>query len=176
MAIFDSLGHLFGQACHLGLGVALVLLVVMLKMFFFSHTLQAWAQVSSSTKPVEVDVLVQGVEMVHPQALFEQGLKAGNQANITLRNQPAGQMGIKAVKQLPRTILVPQPNGSLKELPEPRTDQFTTDLLLILDGRAQITDTGAVVDHSQLKIGTSIELEGFNYDLKASVIGLRIKE
>lgn len=120
-------------------------------------------------------MVVRGLNVLNPQQLFNQGLKAGGKTNIIIRNQPHGEIGIKSVKQLPRTTPVPQPDGSVKELPDPRANQFTIDMLLTLAGKAQITDTGPVISNSKLKIGIPIELEGFNYDFNATVIDVRIK-
>ncbi len=175
MKILDSRGRLFGKLSILDVGAALVILLVVVGIFFFPGTSGSIAQVGAPTKPVEVDVLVRGLNVGNPQELFQQGLKAGGKSNIIIRNQPHGEIGIKSVKQLPRTTLVPQPDGSVKELPDSRSDQFAMDMLLTLDGKAQITETGPVVGNSKLKIGDQIELEGFNYDFKASVIGIRIK-
>jgi len=66
-------------------------------------------------------------------------------------------------------VLVPQPDGSLKELPDPRANQFSTDMLLT-NGKAQITNNGPVIGNSKLKIGTPVELEGFNYNFNATVM------
>ena len=176
MKILDSRGRLFGKLSILDVGAALVILLVVVGIFFFPGTSGSIAQVGAPTKPVEVNVLVRGLNVGNPQELFQQGLKAGGKSNIIIRNQPHGEIEIKSVRQLPRTTLVPQPDGSVKELPDSRTDQFAMDMLLTLGGKAQITDTGPVVGNSKLKIGDQIELEGFNYDFKASVIGIRIKE
>ena len=175
MAILDSKGRLFGKVSILDLGAALVILLVLVGIFFFPGT-GSVAQVGVTTKPVEVDLIVRGLNVRDPQQLFKQGFREGGKTNIIIRNQPHGQIGIKSVKQLPRTLLIPQPDGSVKELSDPRSNQFSTDLLLTLGGNAQITDTGPVVGNSKLKIGTPIELEGFNYDFNATVIDVRIKE
>ncbi len=175
MKIIDSKGRLFGKVSILDLGAALVILLVVVGIFFFPGASGSVAQIGAPTKPVEVDVLVRGLGVGNPQDLFKQGLKSGGKSNIIIRNQPHGEIGIKSVKQLPRTTLVTQPDGSVKELPDLRANQFAMDMLLTLDGKAQITNTGPVVGNSKLKIGDQIELEGFNYDFKASVIGIRIK-
>jgi hypothetical protein len=109
-----------------------------------------------------------------PQQLFKEGFKEGGKTNVIIRNEPHGQIDIKSIQQLPRTLLVPQPDGSLKELSDPRDNQFSTDMLLTLGGKAQITKDGPVIGNSKLKIGTPVELEGFNYNFNATVIDVRI--
>jgi len=176
MAILDSRGRLFGKVSILDLGAALVIMLVLVGIFFFPGTSGSVAQVNVTTKPVEIDLIVRGLNVGDPQQLAAQGLKTGGKTNIIIRNQPHGQIDIKSVKQLPRTLSVPQPDGSLKELPDPRTNTFSTDMLLTLDGKAQITDTGPVIGNSKLKIGVPVELEGFNYNFNATVIDVRIQE
>lgn len=39
---------------------------------------------------------------------------------MIIRNQPYGQIEIKSIQQLPRTVNVFQPDGSVKELPDPK--------------------------------------------------------
>lgn len=174
MRILDSKGRLFGKISILDLGAACVILLVIIGIFFFPGTSGSIAQVSG-TKPIEVDVLVRGLSIKDPQILMAEFEKT-KKANIIIRNQPYGQVDIKSFKELPRTVIIPQPDGSAKALPDPRPDSFSTDLLLTLGGKAQITKDGAVLGNNKIKIGTPIQLEGFNYDFNASVINLRIQE
>lgn len=174
MAILDSKGRLFGKVSILDLGAALVILLVIVGIFFFPGTSGSVAQVGVTTKPIEVDLVVRGLNVRDPQQLFSEGLKEGGKTNIIIRNQPYGQIEVKSVKQLPRSILVPQPDGSLREMSDPRPNQFSTDMLMTLSGRAQVTSTGPVLGNSKLKIGMPVELEGFNYNFNATVIDLRI--
>lgn len=176
MAMLDSKGRLFGKVSILDLGAALVILLVLVGIFFFPGSSGSVAQVGVTTKPVEVDLVVRGLNVRDPERLFNEGFRKGGKTNVIIRNQPHGQIDIKSIKMLPRTMLVPQPDGSLKEIPDPRSNQFSTDMLLTLGGKAQITESGPVIGNSKLKIGTPVELEGFNYNFNASVIDVRIPE
>lgn len=175
MAILDSKGRLFGKVNILDIGALLVILLVIFGIFFFPGGSGSLAQ-APITKPVEVDLVVRGLNVRDPQELFNQGLAKGKKTNIVIRNQPHGAIDIKSVKQLPRTLLIPQPDGSLKELPDIRTNNFSTDMILTLEGKAQITENGPVIGPSKLKIGVPIELDGFNYNFNATVIDVRIKD
>jgi len=175
MAILDSKGRLFGKINILDFGAGLVILLVIVGIFFFPGTTGSVAQINNQLKPVEVDLVVRGLNVRDPEALFNNFKKEGK-TNIIIRNQPHGAIAVKSVQQLPRTLAVPQPDGSIKELPDPRGNNFSTDMLLTLEGKAQVTDTGPVIGNSKLKIGVPIELEGFNYNFNATVIDLRIKQ
>ncbi|MGK7877449.1 MAG: DUF4330 domain-containing protein [Xenococcaceae cyanobacterium] len=175
MKILDSKGRLFGKVSILDLGAACVILLVIVGVFFFPGTSGSIAQVSK-TKPIEVDILVRGLSVGDPEALmgeFEQEKKT----NIVIRNQPAGQVDVKSTKELPRTVSVPQPDGSVKALPDPRPEvSFIKDMIITLTGKGQITDNGAVMGKQKVKIGTLIELDGSDYNFKGRVMDVRIEE
>jgi hypothetical protein len=174
MAILDSQGRLFGKVSILDFAAALVILLVVVGIFFVPGTAGSVAQ-TGATKPLEVDVLVRGLSVLDPKALIDQ-FNQEKKTNIIIRNQPYGQIDIKSVKTLARTVIVPQPDGSAKALPDPRPDAYSTDMLMTLGGQAQITKNGPVLGNSKIKIGTPLELEGLNYDFNASVIAVRVKE
>ncbi|MBK1987182.1 DUF4330 domain-containing protein [Sphaerospermopsis aphanizomenoides BCCUSP55] len=176
MSILDSKGRLFGKINLLDLGAALVILLVIIGVFIFPGTSGSVAQVGTKTAPIEVDLVVRGLNVRDPEQLFKQGFSKGGKTNVIIRNQPYGQIGIKSIQQLERTITVPQPDGTVKELPDPRANNYSTDFLLTLEGKAQVTDNGPVLGNSKVKIGMPFELEGFNYNFNASVIDIRLKE
>ncbi len=173
MAMLDSQGRLFGKVSILDFAAALVILLVVLGIFFFPGAGGSVAQIGS-TKPVEVDAVVRGLNVLDPKGFITE-LEREKKTNIIIRNQPYGQVEIKSVKLLPRTVIVPQPDGSAKALPDPRPDGFSTDLLMTLGGQGQMTKNGPVLGNNKIKIGTPLELEGLNYDFNASVIAVRIK-
>lgn len=174
MKILDTQGRIFGKFSILDLGAALVILLVIVGIFFFPGTSGSLAQVGVPTKPVEVDVVVRGLSIRQPQNLMKE-FQTKKKTNVIIRNQPYGQVDVKAVRELPRTIIVPQPDGTAKAVPDPRQDNFSTDMLITLTGKAQITKNGPVLGNSKLKVGTPVELEGFDYNFNASVIDVRVK-
>ena len=175
MAILDSKGRLFGKVSILDVGAALVILLVIIGIFFFPSTTGSVAQINAATKPVEVDLIVRGLSVRDPSALIQQ-FQEKKKTNIIIRNQPYGQVDIKSVQQLPQTLAVPQPDGSVKELPDPRTrTSFSADMLMTLVGQGQITKDGPVLGNNKIKIGTPVELEGMDYNFRASVIEVRVK-
>ncbi|MBA3920180.1 MAG: DUF4330 domain-containing protein [Nostocaceae cyanobacterium] len=176
MKILDSQGRLFGKVSILDFGAGLLILLVGVAIFIFPGTSGSVAQIGAATKTVEIVVLFRGENVLDSNDLFQQGLKAGGKSNIIIRKEPHGEISIKSVKILPKTVLVPQPDGSLKELPDFRANQFSVDMLLTLVGNALFTDTGPVIGNTKLKVGAPIELEGFNYDFSnGTVIAIRMK-
>ncbi|HAX86218.1 MAG TPA: pyruvate/2-oxoglutarate dehydrogenase complex,dihydrolipoamide dehydrogenase (E3) component [Cyanobacteria bacterium UBA11370] len=174
MAILDSKGRLFGKVSILDIGAALVILLVIFGIFFFPGSSGSVAQLNG-TKPIEVDVIVRGLSVADPQALMNQ-FNEEKQTSIIIRNQPSGQVKIESVKELPRTLAITQPDGSVKELPDPRTNSFSIDMLITLSGQGQIAKDGPVLGGTKIKVGTPIELEGMDYRFNASVIKVNIPE
>jgi hypothetical protein len=175
MKILDSQGRLFGKLSVLDVGAGLVILLVIIGIFFFPGSSGSVAQINTNTKPIEVDLIVRGLNIRDPKILFDT-LDKEKKTNVIIRNQPYGEIDVKSYRQLPRNLAVPQPDGSVKALDDPRSDIYSTDMLLTLAGKAQITKTGPVLGNSKIKIGMSLELEGFNYDFNATIIDLRISK
>ncbi|MBD2343381.1 DUF4330 domain-containing protein [Anabaena subtropica] len=175
MAILDSKGRLFGKVNILDLGALLVIVMVIFGIFVFPGTSGTVAQVGAKTIPLEVDLAVRGLNVRDPEQLFENGFKKGGKTKVIIRNQPYGEIEIKSVQLLPRTVVVSQPDGSVKELPDPKANNFSTDMLLTLNGNAQVTKDGPVLGNSKVKIGMPFELEGFNYNFNATVIDVRLQ-
>lgn len=175
MKILDSQGRLFGKLSILDIGALLIVILVAVGIFFFPGTSGgSVAQVGgASVKTVEIDAIAIGLKGTNFQDLF----KAGDKINVVIRNQPSGQITIKDVKTITRTLAVPQPNGSLKALPDPREEEsFSRNMRFTLEGKGQITENGPVLGNMKVKIGTTLELEGKKYIFNASVIDVRIKE
>ena len=175
MKILDSQGRLFGKISVIDLGAALVILLVIIGIFFFPGTSGSVAQVTK-TQPVEVDVIVRGLSIAKPEDLLQQ-FDEEKTTKLVIRNQPYDDpVDIKSVQKLDRLVIVPQPDGSVKALPDPRqqTDSLSVDLLMTLGGQGQITKTGVVLGPNKIKIGTPVELEGKNYNFNASIIDVRV--
>ncbi|KKD34703.1 MAG: DUF4330 domain-containing protein [Limnoraphis robusta] len=172
MNILDSKGRLFGKVSILDFGAAFVILLVIVGIFFYPGTSGSVAQVGVTTKPVEVDVIALGLKGRDPNAM----IKANEKTNLIIRNQPYGQVNIKSLEVLPRLIPVAQPDGTSKARPDPTAEYtYSHNILMTLVGNGQITDSGPVLGNIKIKIGTTVELEGKNYNFNATVIDVRVK-
>ncbi|MFP4132795.1 MAG: DUF4330 domain-containing protein [Halothece sp.] len=175
MKLIDSKGRLFSTISIIDLGAALVILMVIIGIFVFPGTSGSVAQVTGANT-IEMDVLVQGLKMNHPETLEEE-LEEEQTTQLIIRNQPHGQVDIKSFERIRRTVTVPQPDGSVTAEPDPRPEeQYKTDWLMTLGGEAKITNDGVVLGSNKLKIGTTVELEGFSYNFRGTVIDIRIPE
>ena len=178
MKIIDSKGRLFGKLSILDLAAACVILLVVVGVFFFPGTpLTKSIIAQTQLKPIEVTVLVRGLGVANLDGLVEE-FEADDQANIVIRNQPAGKVEIIGSELLPRTTPVPQPDGTVKALPDPRPEiTMIRDMLLTLGARAEVTNNGYVLGGSKkIKIGSSIQLEGNVYDFNGTIVAIEPKD
>ena len=174
MKIIDSKGRLFGKLSVLDLAAAGVILLTIIGVFFFPGTpLTHKIVAQTKLQPVEVQILVRGLGVSNLENL-DREFERENQADIVIRNQPAGKVEIVSSTLLPRTTVVPQPDGTVKALPDPRPEvEMIRDLLLTLEGRAEVTDNGIVLDGSKkIKIGSSIQLQGDIYDFNGTIVSI----
>ncbi|MBO9997404.1 MAG: DUF4330 domain-containing protein [Cyanobacteria bacterium SID2] len=176
MKLLDSKGRLFGKVSILDVGAIAVILMVFVGIFLFPGTSGSVAQINTTTKPVEVTVIVRGLSVLDPNG-FVETLSQEGKTNIVIRNQPYGSIDIKSVERLPRALAIPQPDGSVQALPDPRSEElYSINMMVKLGGNAQMTDNGPVLGNSKLKIGTPVELEGKTYNFNGSVIDVKILE
>ncbi|ABG51480.1 MAG: DUF4330 domain-containing protein [Trichodesmium sp. St2_bin6] len=175
MKILDSQGRLFGKISILDLGAVLIIFMVLVGIFVFPGTNKnSVAQVGNViTKPVEVDAIALGLKGRYPEKL----LKEGEKTQLIIRNQPYGEVDLKSVEFLTRKVAVPQPDGTVRALPDPRDKElFSRNVLLTLKGQGRVTNDGPVLGNIKVKIGMTIELEGRDYNFNASVIDVRVQE
>ncbi|MEL6440054.1 MAG: DUF4330 domain-containing protein [Cyanobacteria bacterium J06621_8] len=175
MKIIDSKGRLFGKLSILDLAAACVILLVVIGVFFFPGT-PITNSIVAQTKlqQVEVQVLVRGLGVRNLDGLIQE-FQQEKQTNIVIRNQPAGKVEIVDSQLLPRTTAVPQPDGTVKALPDPRPEvTMIRDMLMTLKGKAEVTNNGVVLGGSKkIKIGSSIQLQGNLYDFNGTIIAIK---
>ena len=173
MKILDDRGRLFSKVSILDLGAGLVILLVIIGIFFYPGNSGSIAQIDTHTKQVEVDILVRGLGLSDRKS-FEKHFSNNAKASIIVRNQPAGGVDVISAKILPRTVNVPQPDGSVKALPDPRPELYSiVDSILTVQGKGQITSNGAVLGSQKLKIGSQIELNSSDYNFRGHIMDVR---
>ncbi len=171
MAILDRQGRLFGKFSVLDIGAVLVMLFVVVGIFLSPGNSGAMRG-QEQTQVVEADVIVRGLNIFQPDALLTQ-FAAGNKLSFVIRNQPAGQVDIKSVRQLERNLAVPQPDGTVKALKDPRPDSYSMDMILTVGGKGHKTKDGLVLGNTKMKIGSSVEIDQLNYNFNGTVIDIR---
>lgn len=173
MALIDSQGRLFGKFSILDIGAGLIVLAVLAGIFIFPATNSSSIAQVGASKDVEVTTVVRGLSTLDPEGLIAQ-FKQQKKTKLIVRNQEYGQVDVKSVERLPDLVVVPQPDGSVKALPDPRPNSYSVNMLLKLGGTGKVSDGGVVLGNVPMKIGTVLELEGTNYSFKASTIDIKV--
>jgi hypothetical protein len=173
MAIIDGKGRLFDKFSLLDIGAALVILMVIVGILVVpGESGQSIAQ-SGNSNSVEVDALVLGLSAKDPDRLF----KPGDKTNFIIRNQPYGEVKIKEIKELPRSLIFGLPDGGTSIVEEAREEyQYSRNLLFTLEGQGRDTGKGPLLGNVPIKVGNPVEIEGPLYTFRASVIDVRVNQ
>jgi Domain of unknown function (DUF4330) len=168
--IIDPQGRIFGKFSILDLGAITIIVLAFLSLVLLPGKGGGSIASGGVTKPVEVDIMVRGLSVLKPDSL----LKAGDKVNIVIRNQPRGEIIIKKVEPLIPKIPVPQPDGSVKAIVDPRLDQlYTRDFAITLGASATVTDDGVIFGGDKVKIGTAVDIEAQKFIIRGSVMDVR---
>jgi hypothetical protein len=169
MRLIDERGRLLGKVSLLDLGaLAIVVAAIVAVLFFPGRQVGSVVQVGGGpTLLVEVDMIVRGVS-----SRSLEPFQAGQKADLIIRNQPYGQVEVVRVENVSRTVPVVFPDGRVENLPDPEPYRF--DLVFTLRGRGQRTENGIVLGNNRVKVGVPLELETFSYNLRGTVMDVRL--
>jgi hypothetical protein len=177
MAIVDSQGRLFGKLSLIDAGAGAIIAMVLGGLAMVAGDISlvpgksGAAKGPEAGKEVEVDVIVMGIKSTQD---VKELIKVGDKVDVIIRNEPAGSVAISKLQILPRDITVPQPDGSVKALPDPRFEsRFFNSMIMTLKGNAKIAEDGVVFGNKKVKIGTTLELDSKEYNFNSSVIQVR---
>ena len=173
MAFLDRKGRLFGKVSILDLALGFIVLVILVSgLLIPGRSGQSLVQAQLNTKSIEIDAIVIGLNATRPAEI----LKAGDTTSIIIRNQPYGEIQLKNIKTLPKTVTASQPDGSVKAFPDPRPEgQFSNNFILTLVGKGQVTEDGPVLGNIPVKVGVPLDLDGKLYNFRASIIDVRVQ-
>jgi hypothetical protein len=169
--MIDRQGRLFGKFSILDIGALLAIGLIVVGIFFSPSGVNP-SRGQAALKTVEADLFAAGVKLLKPEALLKD-FTPGTKLNFIIRNQPAGQVEIKSVREIDRQIAVPQPDGTIKPVKDPRADSFSTDLAITVVGKGQDTKEGLVLGNTKMKIGTTVEIDRPSYNFNTTVIDIR---
>ena len=175
MKFIGFYNHILSLLKQFNWRILLALVLILTGVLFIPGVPNTKTYATDSSQPVELDLLVKYLSISRPQELINQQLKSGVKADITIRNQPAGEMQVKSIDLLPVKIAVTQPDGSVKELEDP-TARFVTHMLITFSSTAEVKGDGSFIGDSKLKIGMPATMEGFNYYFRGSIIDVRLEK
>lgn len=173
MKLIDSKGRLFGKVNILDLGAIAVIILVLIGIFIVPGPTGSVAQVGNANPDkIGLSLLVRGINLKYPQE-FMTSLKDTN-VKVIVRNEPAGNLNISQVTELPNYTLATLPDSTVTAVLDPRPIvSYSTDMILEMNSPGQWTDDGAILANQKVKIGTVLELDGSNYNFRGSVIDVQ---
>lgn len=159
----DPQGRLWGKWNILDAGLVMLVACIVLGMLL----VQLGVQKTSAAQVLgESDILI---KLYLRSRTFEQQLFVeGEKTNITVRNQPRGEVTImKVEKMLPQlTVMGKQGPQAVPDASLPGVYDYT----ITLKDHATLSKEGYVAEGVKIKIGLPIELEGQNYRLTGSIL------
>ncbi|HEY9855765.1 MAG TPA: DUF4330 domain-containing protein [Stenomitos sp.] len=164
--MIDNQGRLFGKLNLLDFTVVLVVVAVVMGGMLARAGKAGVNQQLKGEAMAEFDLFIRGG--VSDPSIFKEGEKTF----ITIRNQPYAALTIRKVRVTPRTITVPV-SGGVKAYPDP-SEPYSKDVLLTLREKAQLTDDAIVLGGNKVKVGVPIDVEGFKYRLRGSIVDVRL--
>lgn len=156
MPLVDTHGRLFGKFNVLDAGLALLFLLGTLGIVLVQSNMHA---TSSAMIQGETDIDIQvlfRIRSTNPELL-----KVGDTTNITIRNQPRGEVRVIAVKRMPAEVMMPI-DGKPQAVVD-ATERYVQDYWVTLRDHATISKEGYVAEGVKIKAGLPINLEGFDY-------------
>jgi hypothetical protein len=121
--------------------------------------------VIQGTRKIDIDLYFTGVK-TKDLDLF----KVGEPASLTIRNVPVQPpMTITAVSHQPKQVAFLSPDGKRALSFADPSSPLAHDFEVTVTDTADVTNDGYVVRGNKLKVGNSIELEGFKYRIQGVV-------
>ena len=166
MSLLDTNGRLFGKFNVLDAGLVLLLALGGLGIFLVQSNLHATSK-----------AMVQGETDIDVRIMFTlrsedaQLLKAGEVTNITIRNQPRGEVKILDVQKAPVQVML-NVNGKPTAVTD-TTEKIVMSYWVTLRDHATITKEGYVAEGVKVKVGVPVDLEGFKYFVHGGIVDVR---
>jgi hypothetical protein len=163
MPLLDDKGRLFGKFNVLDAGITTLLFLGILGVVLVQSNMYA---TSNEMIEGETDVDIKVLFRIRSNNLNL--LKAGDTTNISVRNQPRGEVNVVDVKRLPPKVML-SVNGKAEAVVD-ATETNVQDYWITLRDHATISKEGYVAEGVKLKTGLPINLEGFDYMVHGSIV------
>jgi len=168
MPLIDARGKLFGLVNALDALIVTTVTIGVVGVVAVKGGYSAVTRMAVSQGPAEVDLMIRA--NIKDLGIF----KVGERAFITIRNQPYDKVEIVAVRAKRQEIAIPINDGKGLRVTQDPTTPYASEVLLTLRDNGMETEDGIVWGGQKLKLGVPIEVEGFKYRLKGSVIDVRM--
>lgn len=168
MPMIDSRGKLFGAVNLLD---ALIVAAVLVGVIGVATVKSGHSSVNAIVEkegPAEVDLMIRAT--IKDLSMF----KAGEKAHLTIRNQPYDKVEIVKVEAKRQQVWMPTNDGQSVRVVADPANPYASEVILTLRDTGMQTADGIVWGGQKLKLGVPIDVEGFKYRLRGSVIDVRM--
>lgn len=167
MPLIDPRGKLFGLVNALDL---LIVATVMVGVIGVAAAKKGYSSIGVVEKqgPAEVTLMIKA--NIEDLSIF----KKGDKAFVTIRNQPYDKVEITDVQAARAQIAVPTNDGKEFRVTTDPTQPWASQVILKLRDKGAQTDDGIIWGGQKLKVGVPIDVEGFKYRLRGSVLDVRM--
>ena len=170
MPLIDNRGKLFGVVNLLD---ALIVSGVMVGVIGVAAVKGGYSSVNKIVEkqgPAEIDLMIRA--NITDLGMF----KAGEKAFVTIRNQPYDKVAIVKVSAKRSEIAVPINDGKGFRITTDPTMPYSSEVILTLRSDGMQTEDGIIWGGQKMKVGVPVDVEGFKYRLRGSVLDVRMVE
>lgn len=168
--LLDSRGKLFGLVNVLDALIVTTVVVGVIGVVAVKSGYSSVDRIAQRTGPAEIDLMIRAT--IKDLSMF----KVGDKAFITIRNQPYDKVEIVAAAAKRQEVMIPINDGKGIRITNDPTTPYASEVILTLRDEGMETEDGIVWGGQKLKLGVPIEVEGYKYRLKGSVIDVRMVE
>jgi hypothetical protein len=166
--LLDERGRLFGLVNVVDGLITVAVVGGFIGVVAVKNGYSAVKRMAVSQGPAEIDLMVRA--SIKDLSIF----KAGDKAFITIRNQPYDKVQIVAVSARRQQVYIPINDGKGLRMVDDPTNPYASEVILTLRDEGMETEDGIVWGGQKLKLGIPIDVEGFKYRLRGSVIDVRM--
>lgn len=168
MPLIDSRGKLFGLVNVLDGLIVVTTVVGVLGIVAVKGGATSLSKIIEKEGPAEIDLMIKA--NFKDPGMF----KVGDKAFVTIRNQPYDKVDIVNVITHRSLISIPINDGKDLRMTNDPSAPYSMETILTLRDKASQTEDGIVWGGQKLKVGVPIDVEGFKYRLRGSVLDVRM--
>ena len=168
MPLIDNRGKLFGMVNLLDALIVSGVMVGVIGVVAVKGGYSSINKIVEKQGPAEIDLMIKA--NIEDLSMF----KAGEKSFVTIRNQPYDKVDITAVKAKRTEIAVPTKDGTAFRITTDPTNPYSSEVILTLRSDGMQTEDGIIWGGQKLKVGVPIDVEGFKYRLRGSVLDVRM--
>lgn len=168
MPLIDNRGKLFGMVNLLDALIVSGVMVGVIGVVAVKGGYSSINKIVEKQGPAEIDLMIKA--NIEDLSMF----KVGDKSFVTIRNQPYDKVDITAVKAKRSEIAVPTKDGTAFRITNDPTAPYSSEVILTLRSDGMQTEDGIIWGGQKLKVGVPIDVEGFKYRLRGSVLDVRM--